>query len=97
MPNKDNVLASLKSIKNDISTKYHISSLALFGSVARNEAKIDSDIDIAIETPICDYFSLYDLKEDLEKELGAKVDLVRIRERMNPYLKNRIAKDAIYV
>jgi len=29
--------------------------------------------------------------------LGLKIDLVRLREKMNPLLKNRIEKDGVYV
>ncbi len=97
MPNKDIIISTLKNLKPELSAKYHIDSIALFGSVARGEAKEDSDVDIAVETPTSDYFVLYDLKENLEEALGAKVDLVRLRANMNPHLKNRISKDAVYV
>jgi len=97
MPNKEIIISTLKSMKPELSKKYHIDSIALFGSVARGEAKEDSDVDIAVETSTSDYFVLYDLKENLEEALGAKVDLVRLRADMNPRLKNRISKDAVYV
>ena len=71
--------------------------MALFGSYARGENREDSDIDIAIETPVSDYFLLYDLKEELEKQFHQKVDLVRLREKMNQALKKRIQQDGIYV
>jgi predicted nucleotidyltransferase len=37
------------------------------------------------------------VKESLEKELRCPVDIVRYRERMNPFLKSRIEKEALYV
>jgi len=37
------------------------------------------------------------LKAELEKALGRKVDVVRYRDSMNPYLKARIDREAIYV
>lgn len=94
---KAQIIEYLQSQKEGFQKEYQLSKLALFGSYARDEAADDSDIDIAIETPLSDYFILYDLKEKLEKDLQAKVDLVRIRETMNPYLRQRIFKDAIYV
>ncbi len=97
MPNKDIILSTLKSMKPELAAKYHIDSLALFGSVARGEAREDSDVDIAVETSTSDYFVLYDLKENLEEALNAKVDLVRLRANMNTHLKNRISRDAVYV
>jgi len=71
--------------------------MALFGSYARGENRADSDIDIAIETNLCDYFRLYELKEELEKAFEASIDLVRIRKQMNPSLKKRIEKEGLFV
>ena len=95
--NKDAILAYLTKHKDEFAQKYHISNIALFGSFARNENRYDSDIDIAIDTQLSDYFLLYDLKESLEKAFDTKVDIVRLREKMNPSLKKRILRDGIYV
>jgi predicted nucleotidyltransferase len=37
------------------------------------------------------------IKEDLENLFHLHVDIVRIREKMNSYLKERIKKESIYV
>jgi predicted nucleotidyltransferase len=42
-------------------------------------------------------FDLITIKNDLEKLLGKKVDIVAIRESMNEYLKNEIKNHGIYV
>ncbi len=94
---KEEILNYLKNHKDEFAKKYQISKLALFGSFAKDENYESSDIDIAIETKLSDYFLLYDLKESLEKAFGTKVDIVRVREKMNSSLKNRILKDGIYV
>lgn len=94
---KTQILEYLQNRKDDLQKEYQLSKLALFGSFARDEADKNSDINIAIETPLSDYFVLYGLKEKLEKDLQINVGLVRIREKMNPYLKCRIFKEAIYV
>ncbi|MFA5233028.1 MAG: nucleotidyltransferase domain-containing protein [Sulfurimonas sp.] len=94
---KEEILNYLKNHKDEFAKKYQISKLALFGSFAKDENHESSDIDIAIETKLSDYFLLYDLKESLEKVFGTKVDIVRVREKMNPSLKKRILKDGIYV
>ena len=91
------IIDYLKRHKEEFEKKYYISKIALFGSYARGENRTNSDIDIAIETKLSDYFRLYDLKEELERALKASVDLVRIREHMNPSLKKRIEKDGVYV
>ncbi|MBE0499754.1 MAG: nucleotidyltransferase domain-containing protein [Campylobacterales bacterium] len=94
---KEEILEYLKNHKDEFARKYQITKLALFGSQARDESHEGSDIDIAIDTKLSDYFLLYDFKESLEKAFGTKVDIVRLRERMNPSLKKRILKDGIYV
>ena len=95
--NKEQVLDFLKVHKEEFSKKYQISNMTLFGSLARGDEKVGSDIDIAIETKLSDYFKLYDFKEELEKQFHSKVDVVRLREKMNPLLKRRILNEGIYV
>jgi len=95
--NKEQVLDFLQAHKQEFATKYQISDMALFGSLARGDEKLGSDIDIAIETKLSDYFKLYDFKEELEKHFHSKVDVVRLREKMNPLLKSRIINEGIYV
>jgi len=46
---------------------------------------------------LSDYFKLYDFKEELENSFHAKVDIVRLRDKMNMALKKRIEQDGIYV
>jgi predicted nucleotidyltransferase len=91
------IIAYLKAQKETFAQKYGISKIALFGSYARGENGFDSDIDIAIETKLSDYFLLYDLKEELENFFHNKVDIVRLRKHMNESLKKRIMKDGVYV
>lgn len=94
---KNIIIDYLKQHKEEFTKKYDISKMALFGSYARGDNRADSDIDIAIETKLADYFRLYDLKEELEKAFQTSVDIVRIREKMNKSLKRRIEKDGLYV
>ena len=94
---KNEIIDYLKENKADFIQKYQISKLALFGSYSRGENRDDSDVDIAIETPLSDYFKLYDFKEELEKSFHTKVDIIRLRDKMNVALKRRIERDGIYV
>jgi predicted nucleotidyltransferase len=76
--------------------RYGVTRLGIFGSVARDEAADESDVDVVVEmTPAM--FGRVSLKEELETILGVKVDLVRYWRRMNHYLKRRIDKEARYV
>ena len=94
---RESIIKKLRQFKKDSQKKYHIKSLGIFGSVARGEINKKSDIDIVIETSEPNIFIIVELKEELEKQLQQPVDIIRKRERMNPFLKKRIEKDAIYV
>ena len=100
MPTQQNcskILSLLKHYKDSNSDKYDILALGLFGSFARNQAIKNSDIDICIKTKNPDMFAIVHIKEDLQELFSTSIDIVRIRDRMNPYLKNRIESEVIYV
>ncbi len=94
---REEVLSVLQAYKSDFSQKYGILAIGVFGSVARNEAETDSDVDICIKIKNPDPFTLVHIKEDIESKVKMHVDIIRIREKMNPYLRKRIDKDAVYV
>ena len=71
-------------------TELGVSSLAVFGSVAREEATKTSDVDILVEFNGKATFDRFmDTKFFLEDLLGLRVDLVMpgaIKPRMKPYI-----------
>ena len=91
------VLKILKKYKIENTEKYGINNLGIFGSLSRDEGEDESDIDIVIETLEPDLFKIIHIKEELEELFNRSVDIVRKREKMNPYLKKRIERDAVYV
>ena len=95
--NRENVLRILGMHKDELTRDYGLLKLGVFGSVARNEARENSDIDIVVETQVPDLLRMVNLKEDLEELLHNRVDLVRYRLRMNSFLKKRIDNEAHYV
>ncbi len=67
--------------------------IGIFGSFARNENNEASDIDVLYEfNTTIRLFSLIALKEELEKKLNKKVDLVS-EKYLNPKLKSRILNE----
>lgn len=73
-----------------------VRSLALFGSVARDEAGPESDVDLLVELDAPTFAGYMDAKFYLEDLLGRKVDLVTadgLRPRVRPY----VEKDLIRV
>ena len=93
---RDDVLQTLRSHKGELTAKYAISRLGIFGSMARDEATDSSDIDIVVEMPP-DAFLMVHVKDELEDLLVAPVDLIRYTKYLNPLLRQRIDRDAIYV
>lgn len=93
---RSDIITVLKDYKKMNATRFGFSQIGLFGSIARDEYGSDSDIDIIVHMAP-DIFKLVHIKEELENGLNRKVDIVRYREKMNPYLKKRIEKDVIYV
>ncbi|NOQ22488.1 MAG: nucleotidyltransferase [Candidatus Aegiribacteria sp.] len=92
----EKTLAVLRKLKPLLRERFGIIRLGVFGSVARNEAEKDSDVDIVVEMPP-DLYAMVHAKEQLEEALHAPVDLVRYRSRMNSLLKERIEREAVYV
>jgi predicted nucleotidyltransferase len=93
---REEALQLLREHKREFEERYGVTSLGIFGSVARNEAIDSSDVDVVVEMAP-DMFARAILKEELETILRAKVDVVRYWRRMNHYLKKRIDKEAYYV
>ena len=94
---QEDILNVLRNYKQACAGKYGILELGVFGSVARNEATAQSDVDICIKMRSPDAFALVHIKEDIENLIQKHVDIVRVREKMNPYLKSRLEKEALYV
>ncbi|WP_187647530.1 type VII toxin-antitoxin system MntA family adenylyltransferase antitoxin [Nitrosophilus labii] len=94
---KKDILDYLKSYKKQLLKKYNIKRIILFGSFAKDTQNEKSDIDIAVEIENPSFLLLFEIKEELEKKFKRKVDIVRLREKMNRYLKNRIQKEGIIV
>jgi predicted nucleotidyltransferase len=94
---KKRLLTELKRFKVIHQQKYGIIELGIFGSFAREEETTLSDVDIVLKTETPNLFNIVHIKEDLEKQLCLPVDIVRLREKMNPFLRKRIDNEAVYV
>ena len=78
-------------------SKYSITRMGIFGSVARGEQTEDSDVDVYLETSKPSMFALVHIKDDLQTLFGCNVDIVRLRDHMDSFLRNQIEKEGIYV
>ena len=74
-------------------------SLYLFGSTVRDEARHDSDLDLFIDYEPASRFNAFDLigiKLLLEDRLGTAIDITT-RDGLHPRLRNRIEASALRV
>ena len=93
---KKDILKTLRNYKKDVAEQYNILTIGIFGSVARDEAGEDSDVDVVVRISEPDLFMLVGIKKDLEERLRRQVDLVTYRDTMNTFLKKRIDSEAVY-
>ena len=94
---KSEIIEILSKYKSENSAVYGILEIGLFGSVARGLTTDSSDVDVFVKTKEPNPFTIVHIKEELEKEFNMHVDIVRFRENMNPFLKQRIENEGIYV
>ncbi len=85
--NRDEILA--------IANRHGARKIFIFGSVARGEARPDSDIDFLVEMePGSSIFDLGGLLFDLQQTLGVDVDVVTT-EGLRPRLREKVLADAV--
>ena len=94
---RQDVLHILQKERRELVDLYNISTLAVFGSVARDDARQDSDVDILVEfnRPV-GLFQFIELQQRLESLLGSKVDLGTPRS-LKPRIKEQVLQEAIRV
>ena len=94
---RDEILRTLEEHRDEIG-RFGVTSLRLFGSVARNEASDESDVDVLVDFEASPSFSTYmKLRIFLEDLLGAKVDLITargLRNRVRPYVEREAIRVA---
>jgi hypothetical protein len=94
---QDAVLQILKQKNAELAKQFGVKSLALFGSVARDEATSKSDVDLLVEfsRPV-GYFGLFALQDYLEKALGCHVDIGTL-DSLKPNIRERVMGELLHV
>ncbi len=95
--NRQKVMEELKKFQREFGDRYGILFMGLFGSFARDVALEGSDIDVVVRLREPNLFTLSRIRIELEERLQRHVDIVSYRERMNPFLKDRIRREVCYV
>lgn len=96
MTSRDEILDQLKSLKSDLTARYKVCSIGVFGSFARREARADSDVDILVDFKEgADLFDLIELSQFLEEKIERHVDLATPRA-LRPEIRDGIYRDVVY-
>ena len=94
---KKEIIKIIRDSLPEMESHYGVQRLGLFGSYVREKQKKKSDIDILVTfNRDIDLFDFLDLREYLEGQLQAKVDLV-MESALKPAIGNRILSEVEYV
>jgi predicted nucleotidyltransferase len=91
---RDEALKTLTGARDVLET-FHVKALFVFGSVARDEATAESDVDLLVDfDEVPSLFEFARLRRKLAEMLGRRVDLVT-RSALKPQLRDRILGEAV--
>jgi uncharacterized protein len=94
--NRDDVIARLRSHEAELK-RAGVLRLSVFGSVARGEARPDSDVDLNAQLDRTKRISLFEavaIENRLSEILGVKVDL-SIQGTLKPDIQERFDREAV--
>jgi uncharacterized protein len=94
---RQDVIARLRSHEAELH-RIGVARLYLFGSVARQEERSDSDVDLFFETddPRFSLIELVDVQDRVASILGTETD-VMTRASLHPLLRDQIEAEALRV
>ena len=92
--NRDEVQRRLSENREELAA-LGVRDLYLFGSVARGEARVDSDVDLLVEFDrAVGLLQFFRVQQRLSELLGRPVDLV-MKDAIKPQLRARILAEAV--
>ena len=98
MDKKNKDIKKIKSKIKNVLKKHGVARAGIFGSYARGEAKKKSDIDILVKIKDKDMSLLgfIRIKNELERELGKKVDLIEYHT-IKPRIRKAILSEEVRI
>ena len=91
-----NIKSLLTQLKPELTRKYYVKSIGLFGSIVRDDFTPSSDIDILVDFSKPIGIEFIDLADFLETKLHKKVDLVSKTGIKEKYF-HQIEPEIVYV
>ena len=93
----DDIRQVLKQSMPEITNRYKVKSLGIFGSYVRGDVKRSSDLDILVEFHQApSLLEFVRMEDDLSSKLGIKVDLV-MKKSLKPHIGRRILAEVVPV
>ncbi len=86
----------IKQHAPELKERFGITSMRLFGSVARNEHREGSDVDLFVTMPP-KMFNHILAAQYLEELLGCSVDLIQDHKNLRPFFREQIERDGINI
>jgi uncharacterized protein len=93
--NAGTIVKRIADIRDELSERFTVKRIGVFGSCVRGDEKSESDVDIIVELAEPTFDHYMDLKFRLEEILCRPVDLV-IADTVKPRLKPVIEQEVVY-
>jgi len=91
------LVAELRQTLPLLRERYHVASLAVFGSYVRGEETDQSDLDLLVTFSITpSFFKLVELENFLTDRLRVKVDIV-MKDSLRPSIGQRVLREMLPV
>ncbi len=90
------IMTFLQEHKQEMSERFGLKRIGLFGSYAKDSATEESDIDLAIETITKDFFIREELRQYLESNFKRSVDIGYL-DSFREFYRKKIEKEIVYV
>ena len=89
-------IALLKQHAPILRDRYGMTSMSLFGSVARGDQHNESDVDVLVSMPPS-LRGVGGANDYLESILGCHVDMVRNHKNLTPFFRKQVERDGITI
>ena len=96
MKSRKEYIELIRSHAGELKERFGITSLRIFGSVARDEHHVGSDVDLFVSMPPKFYNHMAAVRY-LKDLLGCDVDLIQDHRNMRPFFRKQIETDGILV
>lgn len=94
---RDDILTTLRALRDELNTRFRVREISLFGSVVHEKETPLSDIDLLVDfDEQASLFDLVGLGLYLEETFGCKVDVVP-KESLRPEIRDVVLAEAIVV